>query len=1109
MTIGRISGPSLKSDLDRQGVDLDFTTDSKSLLSLNFSQFRAAINTSAFATTETFTVEGSSKLANVKISDTTISSNTSLTLTANNGLGDINVGPINHIKISGGAPNHVMVTDGSGNLAWQDMGSLSQLVDLTGMQIGLGTPSDTSLVVDAAYKQWSSGTKVTDAEDILNRVLLNVYNGTFVSSVDFTANTTTGSNPLAVTFTSTVVGNPNRFEWNFGDGNSLVSTSGSVSHTYNNTAGGSFDVYVKALNTDGPNAGNSPGCYAEVSKPGYIQLFTNAPNPSFTLDRTTLNEGDTVSLTNTSQYADSYLIYWGDGQITSVSSNMSVGGPSGTPATHQYFNVLTDSRYNVYIQATSSTAAPGGISIDSAVTQVSVFNAHTSTFTATPTSGNNQHTLPPNGLTVTFTNTTVHGPANTSLFSGNHYIWDFGDGTTQTVNIGVSAAGDAAVPLVHTYTLSNPTIGQVFNVTLTAVNGNTASPFISPSTPITVNVAPTAAFTGTALAVSDRIGDTAQTGYLFTDLNGVQRNVFHFTNQSINTDTYLWDFSNGVTDTLQNPADIGYAAQGTYSVSLQATGPTSLTSTDDTVTKSAYIDIKLPPAPPDGLGAKTLSLTSEGASPLLAANATVNTISPPPPSSSSVIRVTTGPVATSLLLDVYNANAGSLSAYVNGVVDGTVTLAGGNDVGTYGALVVTADVDAHTVNQALYPSNFYKVFSGQVARSNVSLPVGVNSYDITHSTTGSTPELQFVKDSVTQVPQLNIASVTATVAALGSAEWISGIPYFATGGQISVAGLSVTNWIGQTYRSTSTPLTVQLSALGSTAATFSYASIEGSVPYLVGGVPTAETGSLSAYILGNLIIPVTGTSQVPVTATANLLNVNGVGTTLLPITLNVTAGSTPPGWMNEWAIPVRPTLGSGYTDSGKRVYIAGTGPTPAFNPALDYYTNSPFTGSIAVSTSDEAILRHGTVTNDTTDYSTYLPPGPNLSGRTGSQFFRFAFHRTVMANFTVKYSGKITSLTIAAPGTQIDSTSTNNGWLTASVPYAGVGVPGGNTIAGGNGSDGCAKTAGDVLPAGILVTNHSSVLTLGSENASNAFANEILVCVELAPGDSLTSISIE
>jgi len=1108
MTIGRISGPSLKSDLDRQGVDLDFTTDSKSLLSLNFSQFRAAINTSAFATTETFTVEGS-KLANVKISDTTISSNTSLTLTANNGLGDINVGPINHIKISGGAPNHVMVTDGSGNLAWQDMGSLSQLVDLTGMQIGLGTPSDTSLVVDAAYKQWSSGTKVTDAEDILNRVLLNVYNGTFVSSVDFTANTTTGSNPLAVTFTSTVVGNPNRFEWNFGDGNSLVSTSGSVSHTYNNTAGGSFDVYVKALNTDGPNAGNSPGCYAEVSKPGYIQLFTNAPIPSFTLDKTTLNESDTVSLTNTSQYADSYLIYWGDGQVTTVASNTAVGGPSGTPATHQYFNVLTDSRYNVYIQATSSTAAPGGISIDSAVTQVSVFNAHTSTFTATPTSGNNQHTLPPNGLTVTFTNTTVHGPANTSLFSGNHYIWDFGDGTTQTVNIGVSAPGDAAVPLVHTYTLSNPTIGQVFNVTLTAVNGNTASPFISPSTPITVNVAPTAAFTGTALAVSDRIGDTAQTGYLFTDLNGVQRNVFHFTNQSINTDTYLWDFSNGVTDTLQNPADIGYAAQGTYSVSLQSTGPTSLTSTDDTVTKSAYIDIKLPPAPPDGLGSKILSLASEGVLPLLAANATVNTISPPPLSSSSVIRVTTGPVATSLLLDVYNANAGSLSAYVNGVVDGTVTLTGGNDVGTYGALVVTADVDAHTVNQALYPSNFYKVFSGQVARSNVSLPVGVNSYDITHSTTGSTPELQFVKDSVTQVPQLNIASVTATVAALGSAEWISGIPYFATGGQISVAGLSVTNWIGQTYRSTSTPLTVQLSALGSTAATFSYASIEGSVPYLVGGVPTAETGSLSAYILGNLIIPVTGTSQVPVTATANLLNVNGVGTTLLPITLNVTAGSTPPGWMNEWAIPVRPTLGSGYTDSGKRVYIAGTGPTPAFNPALDYYTNSPFTGSIAVSTSDEAILRHGTVTNDTTDYSTYLPPGPNLSGRTGSQFFRFAFHRTVMANFTVKYSGKITSLTIAAPGTQIDSTSTNNGWLTASVPYAGVGVPGGNTTAGGNGSDGCAKTAGDILPAGILVTNHLSALTLGSENASNAFANEILVCVELAPGDSLTSISIE
>ena len=43
---------------------------------------------------------------------------------------------------------------------------------------------------------------------------------------------------------------------------------------------------------------------------------------------------------------------------------------------------------------------------------------------------------PNNGLTVTFTNNTENTIGNYSQSHGIRYIWTFGDGDTQTVNVG-------------------------------------------------------------------------------------------------------------------------------------------------------------------------------------------------------------------------------------------------------------------------------------------------------------------------------------------------------------------------------------------------------------------------------------------------------------------------------------------------------------------------------------------------------------------------------------------------------------------------------------------------------------------------------------------------
>ena len=144
-----------------------------------------------------------------------------------------------------------------------------------------------------------------------------------------------------------------------------------------------------------------------------------------------------------------------------------------------------------------------------------------------------------------------------------------------------------------------------------------------------------------------------------------------------------------------------------------------------------------------------------------------------------------------------------------------------------------------------------------------------------------------------------------------------------------------------------------------------------------------------------------------------------------------------------------------------------------------------------------------------TNFSTcYLPAGTELvTGRSGTQYFTFAFRRATVSNFDIILAGKVSGVWIAAPGTKIDSTSSINGWLDCSTQYAGSGVPGANTGAGGNGSDGCALTGADRIPVGSTVSAQYTQ-TLGEENSSNATGNNILVRIALAPGDSITNIQI-
>lgn len=195
-------------------------------------------------------------------------------------------------------------------------------------------------------------------------------------------------------------------------------------------------------------------------------------------------------------------------------------------------------------------------------------------------------------------------------------------------------------------------------------------------------------------------------------------------------------------------------------------------------------------------------------------------------------------------------------------------------------------------------------------------------------------------------------------------------------------------------------------------------------------------------------------------------------------------------------------VGYGNADNARRIETTDTD-----TPLQTSYTD--FNGETSTLNNWDATVVGGRLTHDTTDYSTgYLPAGPDLSsGREGSQYIVFGFNRTTVSKFAIEWSGKVSGCWIKLPGTQIDSTSTLNGWIDATVPYEGIGIPGANTAAGGNGSNGCGL-AGTVT-TGSNVVRQTVNVTFGTESSSNATNNIILVRFKLNSGDSISVLKFK
>ena len=537
------------------------------------------------------------------------------------------------------------------------------------------------------------------------------------------------------------------------------------------------------------------------------------------------------------------------------------------------------------------------------------------------------------------------------------------------------------------------------------------------------------------------------------------------------------------------------------------------------------------------MSSKTITFgeSSSGSSPRLAHGYTDNSTEDSVAVGSSVTRITASSAGSDTDSDIlssfaYNGDAGTLTAIVDGSADGAITFSTGDDSATSTSLIVTEESDYQFLSTAggstsfassIYSPGLYQGFKARIRKSTAGLGTGSHSYKLSHSATGNTNILSFVKDDVTSTPTTVMGSATLTQASAGTLKYISGVPYYTNDATLTLAGVTIYDWIGQCYASTSTPFTVtngtnQESTSGSTVGTqyFTYANLDGSTTFLNSGTPKANTGanSGSPYAIGNLTINVNGggIGIEQIKARTSSVNGNGSYAELTGKYVQAFNGST---GIDEEAISVADSLGATHDDDGKRITgFSGVADTPAFDNSVNNYTANVWTGSQTIAGTPEAVTRWGEIKHYSTDLSgsAYLPTGPDLNtGRSGAQYFTFAFRRSTMSNFTVRLSGKVSGFFIAAPGTSIDSASTLNGWVDAGTTYGGSGTPGADTGNGGNGSNGVAFTSGDRIIDGTTYSNDTFTLTLGDQNASNSTGNNILVRIKLESGDSLSALSIE
>jgi len=424
-----------------------------------------------------------------------------------------------------------------------------------------------------------------------------------------------------------------------------------------------------------------------------------------------------------------------------------------------------------------------------------------------------------------------------------------------------------------------------------------------------------------------------------------------------------------------------------------------LSFTDDTKIGYAINDInlilgKLAPSPPANLSTRTLSLSG---------------VYSAREQNTGTIRnyVTDDTTPTANVSGIFgDGSDGVLTAYLDTIDIGNVILHSGSNVGIYGALNVIWNDDLYSGQTG--KSGFWFALNATITTS-ISPSNLTHIYKLTHSKTGSVPDLSFWIDNPLTP---TISAVSYTTPSIN--RYISGVPSLANGQILNVSYI-VNNSVGYFYNQT---------RIATITSSYISSSVNSPQPYIIPNINQQVNFSAQTITVANNVYGPTFTFAI---TPYNSKNTSGtVSNTNTNIYIDTTSNETvrTTSYIGEF-----PTINYG------NVYVS----TKNIKTEPDYI--------------EELQMVNNRFIWPVSNFSTYSNPtiGPNYSTGMGSNYRWVCFN---YGNITEKSTIQITfntTLNFAADGNnqttnikiyaKVDGAIPTNGWIDCNLAYPGVGNP--------------------------------------------------------------------
>lgn len=427
MAIGRITGPMLFGNLERQGVPL--AIDANLIYADVNGRYVGIRNASpAYA----LDVNGNAQLGNIVVYNNSITSTT----------GKINLGDVSTLNVFGGSPDSILYTDGNGNLAFSTLSVLAGLEGFTANNIIIGTTAQSNN--GYGTNAFTTGMTVADAIGLLDDILGNITN--------------ISGNVIHVT------GN---VSGNYIIGNAIVSptidvinaniTAANLAISSLNISANAYETWANAQITSTNSNLSALGTYSNANaavQSVSIQSLASGANANTAAYLTTYSGNISAGNITANMYGNIHadIITPYQTTVTTFNSTSAVGLPIGGNVARPSSPVAGQIRYNSDYNAVEFYNGIGWVSVISNITGQN--------FSGNATIGAGPYTLnsvtTENGILVSI-NGTVQQPFIAYTVSGNQITFAQAPLTTDQIDIRFLAA--------------SITVDNIFNVDV-SINGN-------------------------------------------------------------------------------------------------------------------------------------------------------------------------------------------------------------------------------------------------------------------------------------------------------------------------------------------------------------------------------------------------------------------------------------------------------------------------------------------------------------------------------------------------------------------------------------------------------------------------------------------------------------